>query len=178
VKKSRKTATAVVAEPTPLDYRRQHDDVALLQAPIVDVHGDYGQPYKAAGLYERLTRIGATMPMALAGVKFNEIYQLAAIDTLRAADMGQEIRYQGAVMGQVVEWARRRRDAAIDALGGPGAPAGLCAWYVLGEENTLREWAIRLGWNERPISEHVAKGILIGTLGALEGFFARGKKSA
>lgn len=183
--RKRQTRTAVVAvldglppEPAQIDYRRQHDPVELLPQPIADVRGDYGQPHRAHTLYDRLRARGATETMALAAVRFNEVYRLAALDPLQAANYEREVRYQGAGFGQIVEWARRRRDGAIDACGGQSSPAGLCAWFVLGEEHSLREWAQREGWNGRSMSEHAAKGVLLGTLGVLEGFFASGKKGS
>jgi hypothetical protein len=69
------------------------------------------------------------------------------------------------------EWARRRINAALDALGGHMSPCGSCAWFVLGQEMSIRAWAIREKWGGRPIREEVAKGTLIGTLGVLARHF-------
>ena len=163
---------------TQLGYRRQHGSVDLLPKPIADSRGDYGQPHKAQTLFERLSARGVSDAMALAGVAFNRVYRLAALDGLRAADWGREIRYQGADWSHVNAAARRLRDEALDALGwdATGSITRSCAQNVLGEEMSLREWAILCDWNQRPLSEHVAKGVLIGVLGVLDGFFARRKK--
>lgn len=178
-KSSRRQSSAVATiEPTQLDYRRQHGAVDLLPEPIADVHDNYGQPNKARGLYERLIAMGASDTMALAGARFRDRFELAALYPMRAADLEREVRSQGGTFGQVVEWARRERDDALDALGGPSSPAGLCAWFCLGEEQSLSQWAQREGWNQRPLSGHVAKGILLGALGVLEKFYDRGEKGA
>ena len=63
--------------------------------------------------------------------------------------------------------ARRRVDAAMDALGGLGSPAGGCVWHVVGLQRSIREWAMRQGWGGRPINEKQAQGILIAGLGVL-----------
>jgi hypothetical protein len=67
--------------------------------------------------------------------------------------------------------ARRRVDAAMDALGGLGSPAGGCVWHVIGLQCSIREWAMRQGWGGRPINEKQAQGILIAALGVLAGYY-------
>ncbi len=62
---------------------------------------------------------------------------------------------------------RRRVDAALDALGGLGSPAGGCVWHVVGLQRSIREWAMRQGWGGRPVGEKPAQGILIAALGVL-----------
>jgi hypothetical protein len=62
---------------------------------------------------------------------------------------------------------RCARPARRWRLGGIGSPTGSCAWFVLGCEHSLRQWAQREGWNGRPLNQHVATGILFGTLGVL-----------
>jgi len=73
--------------------------------------------------------------------------------------------------------ARRRVDAAVNALGGLGSPAGGCVWHVVGLQRSVREWAMRQGWGGRPVNEKQAQGILIAALGVLArhyGYAARG----
>jgi hypothetical protein len=67
--------------------------------------------------------------------------------------------------------ARRRVDAAMDALGGLGSPAGGCVWHVVGLQCSIREWAMRQGWGGRPIGEKQAQGILVAALGVLAGHY-------
>ncbi len=162
-------ATALYA---PTAERMRHDRVTLLAETILDDRGEISQPYRVHSMLDRLIERGAIDErLRAAGEWFHRVYRLAAMHQLQAADMMREVRYQGSDRGHALEAARRSRDAALDALGKSGSPCWECAWCVLGEEITLRDWAIREGWNGRPIREEVAKGILIGTLGALAEHF-------
>ena len=67
--------------------------------------------------------------------------------------------------------ARRRVGDALDALGGLGSPAGSCVWHVVGLQRSVREWAMRQGWNERPVRVEQAQGILVAALGVLAGWY-------
>jgi hypothetical protein len=63
--------------------------------------------------------------------------------------------------------ARCPVDAAMDALGGLGSPAGSCTWHVVGLQHSIREWALRQGWGGRPVRVEQAQGILMAALGVL-----------
>jgi hypothetical protein len=63
--------------------------------------------------------------------------------------------------------ARRRVHTAMEALGGIGSPAGSCIWHVVGLQRSVREWAMRQGWNGRPVRQEQAQGILVAALGVL-----------
>ena len=63
--------------------------------------------------------------------------------------------------------ARENVYRAMDALGGPSSPAGSCVWHVVGCELSIREWALRHGWNGRRIGHSQAQGILVAALGLL-----------
>jgi hypothetical protein len=151
----------------PSRYRRQHNRVRRVEAQIADVDGEIGDPFVAEGLLGRLERrghIGARERHA--GEEFARLFQLAHLDPLRAADIVRE--GQGNSAGpHGSERARRRIVAAMDALGGHGSPCATAAWFVLGCELSLREWAMREGWGGRPLREEVAKGTLVGALGGL-----------
>jgi hypothetical protein len=58
-------------------------------------------------------------------------------------------------------------------LGGIGSPAGSCVWHVCGMQCSLREWALRQGWNGRPLDQQEARGILLAALGVLAAEGAR-----
>lgn len=177
-KPSRSHVGAALALYAPSDERRQHDRITLAPETIRDDNGDIAQPYRVHSMLDRLVARGAiTDRMRDAGEEFNRLHRLAASHPLRAADLMQEVRYRGGDRGQQSERARQKLNAALDALGGHGSPAADCVWFVLGDEMTLRDWAIRLGWSNRPVSEHVAKGTLIAALGVLEGFFYGKAKS-
>jgi hypothetical protein len=63
--------------------------------------------------------------------------------------------------------ARRRVHAAMQALGGINSPAGSCVWHVVGLQRSVREWALRQGWNGRSVRQERAQGILVAALGML-----------
>ena len=66
--------------------------------------------------------------------------------------------------------ARAVRDA-LDAVGGNSSPAGSALWYVAGLQLSLREWALRDGWNGKRIDRDEAKGILVAALGVLARYY-------
>ena len=66
--------------------------------------------------------------------------------------------------------ARAVRDA-LDAVGGSGSPAGSALWYVAGLQLSLREWALRDGWNGKRIDRDEAKVILVAALGVLARYY-------
>ena len=70
--------------------------------------------------------------------------------------------------------AARAVRQALDAVGGSGSPAGSALWFVAGLGMSVREWALRRGWNGRPISQHQANGILIAGLGMLVRYYGYG----
>jgi hypothetical protein len=63
--------------------------------------------------------------------------------------------------------AKRRVHEAMQALGGISSPAGSCVWHVVGLQRSVREWAMRQGWNGRPVRQEQAQGILVAALGML-----------
>ncbi len=63
--------------------------------------------------------------------------------------------------------ARRGVHEAMEAVGGISGPAGSCLWHVVGLQRSVREWAIRQGWNGRRVDQKAAKGILVAALGVL-----------
>ena len=66
--------------------------------------------------------------------------------------------------------ARAVRDA-LEAVGGNSSPAGSALWYVAGLQLSLREWALRDGWNGKRIDRDEAKGILVAALGVLARYY-------
>lgn len=170
-KKPRRTSAAVAALDVLTPERAQHDSISRLKQ-IIDSRGEISSPYRVQSLLDRLVVRGdAGLREHAAGVEFARLYRLSALHPLRASDLMQEVRHQAADMPHGGDRARKRRDDAMDALGGHSSPCGLCAWFVLGEELSLREWALREGWGGRPLREETAKGILLGTLGVLAEHF-------
>ena len=63
--------------------------------------------------------------------------------------------------------AARAVRQALDAVGGNSSPAGSALWFVAGLGLSVRDWALRRGWADKPISVHEAKGILVAGLAML-----------
>lgn len=66
--------------------------------------------------------------------------------------------------------ARAVRDA-LDAVGGNSSPAGSALWFVAGLQLSIRDWALRDGWNGRRLDRDEAKGILVAALGVLARYY-------
>ena len=66
--------------------------------------------------------------------------------------------------------ARAVRDA-LDAVGGHGSPAGSALWFVAGLQMSIRDWALRDGWNGKRVEKNEAKGILVAALGMLARYY-------
>jgi hypothetical protein len=112
-----------------------------------------------------------TPQMHEAGEIFRAVFQRAALDRVRTMPM---IRIPGGradLLSESQTVARERVARAMTHLGGFGSPAGSIAWYVLGLEHSVRDWALRQGWNGRPVTPPLAHGILLGTLGILSAHF-------
>ena len=160
----------IAAGPTP--ERRQHDRVTRDSETLADIDGAIGLPFRVESLLGRLERRGdITGSQRHAGEEFGRLFALAHLDPIRAADLLREERTGSSAATHGSERARRRVLAALDALGGQGSPCGTCAWFVLGCEYSVRQWAMREGWGGKPLSETVAKGTLLGTLGVLAKHF-------
>lgn len=67
--------------------------------------------------------------------------------------------------------AARAVREALDAVGGISSPAGSALWFVAGLQLSIREWALRDGWNGRRLDRDEAKGILVAALGMLARYY-------
>lgn len=67
--------------------------------------------------------------------------------------------------------AARAVREALDAVGGHGSPAGSALWFVAGLQLSIRDWALRDGWNGKCIEKNEAKGILVAALGVLARYY-------
>ena len=94
---------------------------------------------------------------------------LRALPILRVPGTGREPELQERQLD-----ARRRVHEAMQALGGISSPAGSCVWHVVGLQRSVREWAIRQGWNGRPVRQEQAQGILVAALGVLAAHLGHG----
>jgi Domain of unknown function (DUF6456) len=117
----------------------------------------------------KMLRAGMITPeMHHAARAFQAAFTIANLDPIRASLM---LRMPSAGrepdLNERQIDARRRVHAALQALGGINSPAGSCVWHVIGLQRNVREWAIRMGWNGRPVDQKEAKGILVAALGML-----------
>jgi hypothetical protein len=117
----------------------------------------------------RMLRAGTiTQEMHDAAKDFQATFIVANLDPLRAlpilrvAGTGRDLD-----LNERQLHARRQVHKTLEALGGISSPAGSCVWHVVGLQRSVREWAIRRGWNGRPIRQEQAQGILVAALGVL-----------
>jgi len=151
--------------------RLQHGRVERARETVADASGGIGRPYIAEGLLGMLERRGAIgAGERRAAERFTELFAIAALDPMRASGLDQRIG-RTAYGAHPSEWARGQVNGCLDVLGGLHSAAGSIAWGVLGEQLSLRQWALRQGWSGRPVSPHVATGILVATTGILRHHF-------
>jgi len=154
--------------------RLQHGRVERTRETVADASGGIGRPYLAEGLLGTLERRGQIgRAQRQAGEEFAEWFRLAQLDPLRASGMGQRIPSGRPTTGVAIEHARRRVNAALDACGGIGSPCGCAAWYILGLEITVAEFARREGWSGRPMRHETAKHLLFGALSVLAAHYGK-----
>lgn len=155
----------------PPPERLQHGRVTRAERQVADAHGLIGRPWQAETTLARMLRqreIDAAQWYA--GVLFGDLFRIAGMDPLRAADMGQRLGGSGD-LPHGAEHARARVNAALDALGGLGSPIGSVAWFVLGCECSLHQWAVREGWGGRRLRHETATVTLCGALAVLANHF-------
>jgi hypothetical protein len=117
----------------------------------------------------KMLRAGAiTQEMHDAAKDFEAAFIVANLDSLRALPI---LRVPGTGrepdLNECQLHARRRVHKALEALGGLSSPAGSCIWHVVGLQRSVREWAMRQGWNGRLVDQKQAQGILIAALGVI-----------
>jgi hypothetical protein len=121
----------------------------------------------------KLLRAGTiTAEMHDAAKDFQAAFIVANLDPLRALPI---LRIPGTGRDPDLNdrqlHARHRVHKSLEALGGISSPAGSCAWHVVGLQRSVREWAMRQGWNGRPVRQEQAQGILVAALGVLARHF-------
>lgn len=159
-----------LAQPTP--WRLQHGGFT---PPVREADPDTGSTVVHRRAVDTLGMMLAngtiTQEMHDAGGYFRTLFRRAALSSMTRSQL---FRLPGktadALSDRTVD-ARRKVDEALDALGGHDSAAGSCAWYVLGLEMSVREWAMRQGWGGRPVPPPQAQGMLVATLSVLAGHF-------
>jgi hypothetical protein len=150
----------------PSPERRQHNRVH--RVVVVDTVGNRAIPWQAMGLLAILERRGdISAAQRQAGEQFHRLFQRAALDPLRAADMGRVGGCSASHDAHGSEHAKRQVSKAMLALGGAASPQGSCAWVVLGCDQSLAQWAIRMNWRSQAMNDQMAKGMLVVTLDTL-----------
>lgn len=152
----------------PSKWRLQHGGFS---EPIREADPETGSPVQHRRAVDTLGLMLAngniTEQMHEAGCIFRTLFRSAAIDSMSTSQL---IRLPGSTADRLSNRqldAHRRVLAALDALGGHDSPAGSCAWFVVGIEMSVREWAARRGWSGRPVPQPTAAGILVAALGIL-----------
>jgi hypothetical protein len=107
-------------------------------------------------------------PMLDAGRWFQRQFIIAQLDPLRAADIAR-IPGNGREPdpGDTTLGARRQVHGALRTLGGQYGPLGSVAWHVLGCGSSVRDWALKQGWDGRLVRREQAAGMLIAALDLL-----------
>lgn len=151
---------------------RQHVEITTSE---VREGGESRRRPRTVDLARKMRRSGAiTFEQEMAWRRFNRDFHIASFDELRAPDAGRTpvSGSQGGVSDHV-EDAKQRVAEAMRVLGGHGSPSGNAAWYVFGLEWTILDFAKNQvyahGASVRP---EVARGVVIGTISALEAFYA------
>jgi hypothetical protein len=176
-KRNRRRSGALSDLILPPPERSQHGLIELMDKTIADEQGRPSRPYKSVDILIRMERRGSITPgMRQAGEDFRNAFRRACSDPLAATDLSRPFidsvtGRKPSSIGAVGSSDKVRR--AILSVGGMGSAGGSCLWHVVGWERTLKEWAFEQGWNGRRVSQEAAYGILIATLGTLEGHFGR-----
>jgi hypothetical protein len=144
-------------------------DRQLEQIRELDPDGRIVVHHRTVDTLGKMLRAGTiTREMHDAARAFQAAFIMANLDPIRARPM---LRMPGTgrepQLNERQIYARRRVHEALRALGGMNSPAGSCVWHVVGLQRSVREWAIRRGWNRRPVRQEQAQGILIAALGVL-----------
>ena len=156
----------------PSKWRLQHGGFS---EPIREADPKTGSPVQHRRAVDTLGMMLAngtiTQEMHDAGGYFRALFRRAALDGMARSPL---VRLPGKTADALSERnidARRKVAEALDALGGHDSAAGSCAWYVVGLEMSVREWAMRQGWGGRPVAPPQAQGMLVATLSVLAGHF-------
>jgi hypothetical protein len=145
----------IVSDKRPRLPRRELEEVRE-----VDPDGRIVVHHRTVDTLAKMLRASAiTQEMHDAACAFQRDFQFAGLDPIRARPMMLLARGGGG--SEVTEGqldAKRRVLRVLEALGGIGSPAGSSLWHILGCGRSVREWAMRQGWNGRPWIKRKRKG--------------------
>jgi hypothetical protein len=153
----------------PTRERWQKGDVEAMSVAIADEAGRPARPYRRVDLLGSMARKGTiSAEMRAAGEDFHALFQRASLDPLRAPDLARTPHGRRTLeRSESQEAAREKLARAVTAVGGLASPAGSCLWHVVGCEHSIKDWALRQGWNGRPLGQEQASGVLVAALGTL-----------
>jgi hypothetical protein len=171
-RKTTRTTTTREDLAQPTKWRLQHGGFT---APVREADPDTGSTVVHRRAVDTLGMMLAngtiTQEMHDAGGYFRTLFRRAALDGMPRSQLMRLSGKAAADPSDRTIDARRRIAEALDLLGGHDSAAGSCAWYVLGLETSVREWAMRQGWGGRPVAPPQAQGMLVATLSVLAGHF-------
>jgi hypothetical protein len=153
--------------------KRTAEDHELVEVREVDPDGRIVVHHRTVDTLGKMLRAGTVTPeMHDAARTFQADFAIASLDPIRATPTLRVsgVGYEPDLNDRQLD-ARRRVHKAMQALGGISSPAGSCVWHVVGLQRSVREWAIRQGWNGRPVRQEQAMGILVAALGVISGSF-------
>ncbi len=160
-------------EIAPTPERSAHDRIDRVARAIADEAGNSARPFRVRDTLEHmLAKATITPAMHQAATDFRALFAVAHLEPLRATNwerLPDGMRDMPVSLRQAE--ARKKIWLALKALGGMASPAGSCVWHVVGCEWTVKDWALSRGWNGRPLRLETASGILVGSLGMLQGHF-------
>ncbi len=166
--KRKRTATSRENLGKPSKWRLQHGGVG---PAVRDADPDTGTPVQhhrtVDTLGVMLDHNTITPEMHEAGCIFRTQFRTASLDGMRTTQLIRVPGGSGDTLTERQASARRRVAAVMEVVGGPDTATGSCLWHVVGLECSVREWAMRRGWNGKPIPPPQGQGILIGALGIL-----------
>lgn len=150
----------LVQLPTPERLRKHKIEIA--QEQIQDANQGIGRPFRIIDVLTLLERRGTiTKSMKVAGDRFRDDYDLAALDPLKAADpsripgLPSNPDYSRSMME-----ARDRVWKAFQALGGKGSLLADCMEWVVGRQRSIAGWAFTAGPGSVSMRAEAASGIL------------------
>jgi hypothetical protein len=165
-------AADALREVKPTRFRKQHNKVERHDGQIQDSAGRPGAPFRVIDTLATMHRNGTiTSAEYAAAIRFRDDFASGSFPDVRAASLERVGTGQpGGMTGSQMD-ARNRVNAAMKALGGHGSRGGTCAWFVLGTGMSIRDWALREGWNGQTLHQHFASGILVAAIGALKSHY-------
>ncbi len=163
----------ILGDLPPTPERLAQGQIERSSRTLADEAGNPARPYRAVDTLTAMLRHCTITPaMHQAAEDFRVLFVTAQLNALRAADLTRvpDGTHELPLTLRQAE-ARKKVWQALNALGGMAAPAGSCVWHVVGCEWTVKEWALRLGWNGHVLRPEMATGILVSSLGVLQAYF-------